>query len=154
MKKYVHVLSYFLLTNIVVIIDRVTKHLAITFEGTTASILPGLSFVYVKNRGISWGMFYAHSFPTFVLMSTIVAMVIGVLGAYTYQRWMQNQSIIGEVLVLTGALCNMLDRVLYAGVIDFIEFSYRGWTFPVFNVADVAIVIGVGIMLIGFWRET
>ena len=101
MKKTVKAFAYFCLFNFIFIVDRVTKNLAIAFEGT-ANWLPGLSFVYVKNRGISWGMFYAHSSCAFLVMTTIIAMVIGILGAYAYGRWSQHQSIGGEVLVLTG----------------------------------------------------
>ena len=154
MKKILTALGYFLLINIVFIVDRVTKDLALAFEGTTTALLPGISFVYVKNRGITWGMFYAHSSWAFLAMTAIIALVIGILGVYADRRWRQNQSIIGEILVLTGAISNLIDRIVHGGIIDFIECSYRGWYFPTFNIADVAIVIGVGIMLIEFWYET
>ena len=154
MKNTIRILGYFLLVNIVFIIDRVTKDFALAFEGATTPLLPGISCVYVKNRGISWGMFYAHSSWAFILMTLLVALVIGILGVYTYQRWIQNKSIIGESLVITGAISNVIDRIVHGGVIDFILCSYREWYFPVFNIADVAIVVGVGIMLITFWRES
>ena len=154
MKKLVHAIGYFLLMNLVFITDRIAKHLALAFEGTETSVLPGISCVYVKNRGISWSLFYAHSTWAFVCVTALVSIVIGIVGIYTYQRWKQNQAIIGEVFVFTGAISNVFDRIVHGGVIDFIECSFRGWYFPVFNIADVAIVIGVGIMLIQFWRES
>ncbi len=154
MKKIVHAFGYFLLMNLVFIVDRATKYLALAFEGTETSVLPGLSLVYVKNRGISWSLFYAQNTWAFVAVSALVSIVIGIVGIYTYERLRQNKAVIGEVLVLTGAISNLFDRIVHGGVIDFIECSFRGWYFPVFNIADVAIVIGVGIMLIQFWRES
>ena len=151
MKRIVNFLSYFLLMSSIFVIDRVTKNLALALDGTTISLLPGLSFVYEKNRGISWGMFYAHSFWAFFCMTTMVGIVIGILAIYTYQQWRQGKTIVGEVLVFSGAISNLFDRIVHGGVIDFILCSYRGWNFPVFNSADIAIVIGVGIMLIEFW---
>ena len=153
MKKIVGIIGYFLLSNIIFIIDRVTKNYAIVFDGATTPVLPGLSFVYVKNRGISWGMLYAHSSWVFLLTAIMISVIIGALGVYTYQRWQLNRAIMGEVFVLTGAISNLIDRIVHAGVIDFIELSFYGWNFPVFNVADIAIVIGVMMMLKNFWLE-
>ena len=153
MKKIMHVLGYFLLSNVIFTIDRVTKNYAIAFDGATTSVFPGFSFVYVKNRGISWGMLYAHNSWMFSLTAVMISVIIGILAVYTYQRWQLNRSIIGEVFVLTGAISNLIDRIVHAGVIDFIEISCCGWYFPVFNIADIVIVIGVGMMLTEFWLE-
>ncbi len=153
MKKILSFLGYFFLSNIVFIFDRITKNLALILNHSDVPIVPGVSLVYVKNRGISWGMFYAHNAGSFVIMSLFVGIIIGILGVYTYKRWLLNQSILGEILVLTGAISNLLDRIVYAGIIDFIKLSYHDWDFPVFNIADIAIVIGVAIMLIQFWRK-
>lgn len=153
MKKKITFVEYFLLMNIVFILDRLTKNIAILFEHTPKSFGPHISFVYVKNRGISWGMFYAQNSWLFYLMTVCVALVIIVLSVYTYKRWLAHKLILGETLVLTGALSNLLDRILHGGVIDFIQLSYNDWYFPVFNVADIAICLGVCIMLFTLWRE-
>ena len=154
MKKRLTIFGYFILVNVVFIIDRVTKNLAMLLEGSSKKILPGVSAVFVKNRGISWGMFYTQSTFCFYLMLLVIGLVIALLSIYTYKRWLQNRTIIGELLVLSGAVSNLLDRIIHCGVIDFIELSYNDWCIPVFNIADCAIVLGVCLMLITLWRES
>lgn len=153
MKKTYKIIWYVILAHILCIIDRITKHMAMQIDGTLESGVPGLSWSYVKNRGISWGMFYSYSSISFILMTSIICAVIVALAVYTYKRFQENYSILGEVLVLSGAMSNLVDRICYAGVIDFIVLSYHDWFFPVFNVADIAIFVGVCIMLINLWRQ-
>lgn len=152
-KKTYKIIWYVILAHIICIADRVTKHIAMKLDGTMESGIPFLSWSYVKNRGISLGIFYSYSSISFILMTSIICAVIVVLAVYTYKRFKENYSVLGEMLVLSGALSNLVDRIWYAGVIDFIVVSYRDWCFPVFNVADIAIVVGVGIMLINLWRQ-
>lgn len=153
MKKKFTAVGYFLLLNIIFILDRLTKNIAILFENSPKNLFPGVSFVYVKNRGISWGMFHTQNPWLFYLTAAGVALVIVLLTVYTYKRWLAQKSILGEVLVLTGAASNFLDRIVHGGVIDFIQLSYNEWFFPIFNVADIAICLGVSIMLYTLWRE-
>jgi signal peptidase II len=153
MKKKLTVTGYFLLVNFIFLLDRVTKNIAALFESSPKNLLPGVSLVYVKNRGISWGMFHAQVPWLFYVMTTCVALVIVGLSIYTYKRWLANQSVFGEMLVLTGAVSNLLDRIVHGGVIDFIQLSYKGWCFPVFNIADIAICLGVCMMFFTLWRE-
>ena len=153
MKKKMTVIGYFLLMNFVFVLDCLTKNIAIFFEQTPKILLPGISLVYVKNKGISWGMFYAQTPWLFYIITVCVALVIIILGVYTYKRWLAHKSILGEIFVLTGALSNLLDRIMHGGVIDFIQLSYNDWYFPVFNIADIAICFGVCIMLVTMWRE-
>ncbi len=51
-------------------------------------------------------------------------------------------------MVIAGSVSNILDRVVYGGVVDFIHVHINGWSFAVFNIADVAIVVGVCIMML------
>jgi len=59
----------------------------------------------------------------------------------------------GKVLVLGGALGNLYDRVAYEAVRDFIDVHLFGWDYPVFNVADAALVVGIVILLVRSWRD-
>ena len=56
-------------------------------------------------------------------------------------------------LILGGALGNMIDRVLFGHVIDFIDLHYRQWHWPVFNVADSAITVGACLVILDAWRD-
>jgi len=82
------------------------------------------------------------------LIIAFVTVVILFLILYTYRRYKQSQVVVGELLVITGSISNLVDRIIYGGVIDFVALSYKSWTWPVFNVADMGIVIGAGLMII------
>ncbi len=75
------------------------------------------------------------------------------LAFYTYLRWRKGFWIGGECFVLAGSLSNIVDRIIYHGVLDFILLSFNTWSWPVFNIADMAIVFGVGIMIIQGYKE-
>lgn len=134
----------------IIILDQLTKQLvASTMEpGQSVTLVRNFLYItYVRNPGAAFGMFpYQTAF--FITITLVVAVLI--LYYYRFlseeQRWMR----LGLSLQLGGALGNLIDRVASAYVIDFINFSI--WP-PVFNVADAAIVIGIGIFLFSFWRD-
>lgn len=140
-------LHYLLLVGLVIVIDRMTKLYALHFFGIPKQITPFLDFHLVFNRGVSWGLFHSDQQTIFMWISIIIAFVIAALAFYTYVLWMNYQSIVGELLILAGAVSNLYDRMMYQGVIDFIHLSADSWHWPVFNVADMAIVLGVCIVI-------
>lgn len=132
--------------------DRVTKQYALDNFAPSADGGPGyishkinqfLSFELVFNRGVTAGMFHTENPLGFLLLSIFVALIALLLAVYTYFRWRQESIIFAESVVLSGAVSNLIDRMLYGGVIDFIVVSFYGWQFPVFNIADTCIVLGV-----------
>lgn len=112
--------------------------------------LPGLiDITYIHNDGGAWGMLGGY---TWLLLSvTIVVMLvcIALLLKYGAKDKLMFWAII---LVLSGGIGNMIDRIFRGGkVIDFLHFEF--WpTFPVFNVADCAIVIGAALLMIYFFK--
>lgn len=135
------------------ILDRLTKWMALHFVTATINMAPGISLVLAKNRGLSWGMLYAQNSWQSSLLILLVIFVISIFAYYTYVCWQQSESLVGQLLILSGAISNLLDRFIYGAVIDFIELSAYGWTWPAFNIADIAIVLGVIIMLFQQWRD-
>jgi len=107
----------------------------------------------VFNRGVTGGLFHTQNPFWFIFLSILVACIALILGVYAYRRWRDAGFVLGEVLVLSGAFSNLIDRVLYGGVIDFIALSWGDWHFPVFNIADSCIVIGVFIIFFVHVRE-
>ena len=85
-----------------------------------------------------------------------LALVVSVVLMVWLRRIRAEQTIlaIGLSLVLGGALGNVIDRVMHGYVVDFIYFHWRSWYFPAFNVADTAISIGAGCLLIDAFRES
>jgi signal peptidase II len=107
-----------------------------------------LSFELMINRGISWSLFHSEDNKVFLLISSIVLIIITVFLFHIKSKIAQKKNILAEILILSGAISNFADRIFHAGVIDFIVISFAGWSWPVFNIADMSIVIGTIILLI------
>lgn len=112
-----------------------------------------LALTYVRNKGAAFGILAdsAVRIPFFITVS-IVALV-GILWylhkidiAQKLQHW-------ALALIFSGALGNLIDRIRLGEVIDFIDAHWYQYHWPAFNVADSAITIGVGLLLIDLWRE-
>ncbi len=134
---------YILFFALLFMIDRVTKALALQYLFLEPCRINNfLSFELLFNRGVSWGFLYStNDYLFFAVSAAIVALIIGLL-CYTIVRWMNHYAIVGEVMILAGGLSNVLDRILYKGVVDFCVVSVHGFVWPVFNFADVCIVVG------------
>jgi signal peptidase II len=143
--------AYAGLFMLALIIDRLTKSWVLDHLDVPLKINDYLSLSFVLNRGISWGMFYSENDGTFLLISTAVIGLMIFLISFARKRWQEDHIIIGEVLALSGALSNLIDRFFYRGVVDFIALNYDALTFPVFNVADACIVVGVAMMFVSVY---
>lgn len=143
---------YFFLFATIFSLDRITKFFALDLV-VPVRITSFLHFELSFNRGISWGMLYSDKRSVFVLVSLSIALVIGIVAWYAYEQLKAHHMIIGETMVLAGAVSNLLDRCIYHGVIDFIVIHAGDWYWPSFNVADIAVVVGVGIMLCSIIRQ-
>jgi signal peptidase II len=139
---------YFLLFLGVIGADQALKQYVLSLSKTSYAIFPGVSCELLLNSGISCG-FLQTSNKTFSLI--LLLLIVGVIGAvivHAYFRFKVRAFIVGEILVIAGAISNLIDRALYGGVVDFILIGCKGMYFPAFNIADVAIVVGVLIMLV------
>jgi signal peptidase II len=148
-----YALWYVSLVSCIIALDQLTK---LYFYSTDAqyTLTSFLSLQVHMNRGISWGMFHSEHTAFFFFITFVITCFIGGFLYHTYQRYGEGHAIVAECAVLGGAISNVIDRFVHAGVIDFIVVSWKGWTFPVFNVADVAIVVGIFfIMLEGLRHE-
>ena len=135
-------------------IDQLTKYFIISnFSlGQSADFIKGLiDIVYIHNEGAAWGML---SGKTWILVAfTTVAMAFCGYLLWKYGR--ENKLMLtGLSLVVSGGIGNLIDRIFRNGkVIDFLHFEF--WPeFPVFNVADCAIVVGVGFLMLYFVMDT
>jgi lipoprotein signal peptidase len=131
----------------ILLLDIVSKRFALIACKTPQVITMFLSCELVINRGFSWSMFHSENTAPFVAVSAVIVGIIGLLAWHTYSRFYAGLSYSWELLVLAGALGNLIDRVLYHGVVDFIVIGYGSFVWPTFNLADMAIVIGVFGML-------
>ena len=106
-------------------------------------------FTYTRNSGVAFGLGAGTRFP-FYLFSLIAA--AGILWLVIRQRVQGTAPRLALALVLGGALGNLVDRFTTGEVVDFILLSWRGHDFPVFNVADTAVTIGVAVFALT-WRH-
>jgi signal peptidase II len=126
-------------------LDIVTKVLAMhwvpylsygsyPFGGIGIFSFGGITFSlnYVVNTGAAWGMFAGHSGLLFALRTAIILALL----FFVPKR-------IPIWLVVTGAVGNAIDYCLYGHVIDFLHFTFWGYSFPIFNIADSCITIGI-----------
>lgn len=123
------------------VIDQVTKHWAISELVAPWHVFPFLTFELVYNRGITWGMFNDAGSFSFVTLAVVVVAVI--LAVHTFKLSKEGRYVVPQLLVLSGAVSNILDRVVHAGVVDFITLHFGSWNWATFNVADACIVVGV-----------
>lgn len=138
----------------VVTLDQFSKHkmVALLSEHGTLSVIPGffhLTLVY--NRGAAFGLFGGIESDTlrfFLLgVSAVVAFVVVVIALIHDLR----HSLIGHIamgLVIGGAIGNLIDRVSLGAVVDFLDFFVGTWHWPAFNVADIAISVGVSMLIV------
>lgn len=144
--------------NVMIVIgfiaDRLTKYWAVTaLQQVPMVAAPWLSFSFALNRGVSWSLFHSESSLQFVLVSLLIAFVVGALTWHMWQRYIKGHTVYGEWLVLGGAISNLWDRYWYGGVVDFIMFHYRDWVWPLFNIADCMIVVGIALMTYELLKE-
>ncbi len=129
--------------------DQITKYIVISNMALNSSreFLPGfMNFWYIHNQGGAWGFLDGH---TWILLSlTILIMIICV--AMLLKFGIRNKLMFWSItLILSGGTGNMIDRVFRGGkVIDFLHFEFID--FPVFNVADCAIVVGALLLVLYF----
>jgi len=142
-------LVLFLITALVIILDQLTKQLITrTMEiGDSNPIINNFLYItYHRNSGAAFGILQGQMLLFYVV--TTVA-VIGILIWLIRLDLKENRILaIALALILGGALGNFIDRVMYQAVIDFIQTIWWGYNFPIFNLADSALVCGVILMLI------
>lgn len=137
-------LGYFVQFIICFGLDRFTKMWALhTVRGQDMIISKFLTFSFCWNRGVSWSYFNDLSGLGYMLLTTIIALVIAFFAGFTLLQYRKNNSVFFEVMVLAGALSNVVDRFIYGAVIDFIECHVGTFYWPTFNIADSLIVVGV-----------
>lgn len=134
----------------VIAIDQITKFIVVSSlsAGESKTVIPGfLKITHVKNPGAAFGLFSGTSWLVYPF--SIIMIVLTLVMLIIMRSELTNVSVLGLVLILGGALGNTIDRISRGRVIDFLDF---GW-WPVFNIADVAIVTGVIILIIWAFRR-
>lgn len=135
---------------LIILADRLTKYyISVNFVlGESREFINGfINLTYIHNRGGAWGMLYGHTYILIPLTVVIMAVCV-----FLYIKYGNNSRLLlwAITLVLSGGIGNMIDRVFHGGnVVDFLHFEFFP-SFPIFNVADCAIVVGAGLLILYF----
>jgi len=145
-------LGYLAITGGVFMIDQTTKAWAVRrlrFDGDI-EVIPGfLNFAYATNTGVAFSMLNDHGDAGRWGLSA-VAMVAATLVLYFFWKTPRSDDrILGALaLLLAGIIGNVTDQMRLGFVVDFIDVQFGSWHYPTFNVADMAIVAGAGLLIL------
>ena len=136
----------------VVAADQLSKHVLLAHFGETACVdrreqVTGFfDLVLTCNHGMSFGLFSAGSRLSVPLFSVAAAVIVAVL---LFWLWRVASDTLATAigLIVGGAVGNVIDRLEFGGVVDFLYFHLGAWYWPAFNLADSAICVGVFLML-------
>ena len=132
------------------LIDRLFKILVVSYLKTTVTLIPNfLSLVYVKNVGAAFSLMEGKT-TLLAILSLLAFLVI-----YKELISKKNETLlnISYIMILGGILGNFYDRLVLNYVIDYISVIIFNYYFPIFNFADMLIVIGVLILIYGLWKD-
>jgi signal peptidase II len=135
---------------IIVVLDQYSKIKIFNWlneqEVSEYAVFFWLNFVRVWNYGISFGLFQSPELGKWLFSMIALGMSLGLI--IWWLRTEDKSTRIAIAMIIGGAAGNVLDRLQYGAVADFIDVHLYGWHWPAFNIADSAIVIGVGILLL------
>ncbi len=138
----------------ILILDQLTKRLALgglTLHHPEAVLGSFLKFTLAWNQGAAFSMPWGG--PLFLTVVTSAAVVM--VSIFIWKLGKHSPLFLaGLGAILGGALGNLLDRIMYGKVVDFIDIGFTGWRWPTFNVADIAITVGGIILVILYRRES
>lgn len=158
MSQSIRYLLLGLLSVAIVVVDQVTKVSvmeSMRLHESIPVIANLFSITYIRNPGAAFGFLSSSSSSfRFVFFGLTSVFAVGLLGMIMVRMpkddWMGRLSVAG---ILGGAIGNLLDRLRYGEVIDFLDFYINGYHWPAFNVADSAITVGVVFLILHFATE-
>ena len=142
-KKLIYYISFFLFILDQIIKILIQKNMSLYQEIT---IIPDFfSLNYVKNTGAAFSLLQNNS--TILLLISFLSVII--LNYYIFKE--KNITKISKIsfgILLGGIYGNLFDRIIYRSVIDYLSFSVFNYSFPIFNLADIGITVGVGLIIL------
>ena len=144
--------KFFVINSILITIDQIFKYyILINKENLPNNIINAvLNFTYCENRGIAFGIGQGGA-KIFALMTLLMIIVALIYIAFKFNK-LKDLTVFGIALVISGGIGNLIDRLFRGYVIDYIDFS-EIVDFPIFNFADICIVVGVIIIGISYLKN-
>ncbi|AXV42622.1 signal peptidase II [Staphylococcus warneri] len=154
MKKKYYVGISLLVAFLIIVIDQVTKWIIASSMkiGDSYEVIPNfLNITSHRNNGAAWGILSGKMFFFYIITVIIlIVLVLFFIKEAQYNLFMQ----LAISLLFAGALGNFIDRLLNGEVVDFIDTNIFGYDFPIFNVADSSLTIGVILVIIALLKDT
>jgi signal peptidase II len=144
---------YYLIALFVILLDQITKWFIVNnmYLGENIAIIDNLLYITShRNRGAAWGILQGQMWLFYVITVIVIIGIIYYLYKEAKGKWLLGVSL---GLMLGGAIGNFIDRVIRKEVVDFIHTFIFNYNFPVFNIADSALVIGVIMLMIQILRD-
>ncbi len=153
---------FWIILTLSFVLDQLTKLIVVTHDSLPINSYPGRSspgievvdgffyLVHVGNRGAAWSMFADYSFFLGILAACALLAIWVFRRSIALQRPI-NQLAVG--MIAGGILGNLTDRLTRGEVVDFLLFRFGNWDYPVFNVADSTICVGVAIYILANWNQ-
>ena len=152
--RYLHL---FLASNVLIILDQYTKMWVDAHIPKHRYIMVIDNFfaiTHIRNPGVAFGLFAdgPSEFKTYLFIGFSIIAIIAIL-IFFHQTPPEGKMVrIGLILIFSGAIGNLIDRILYQEVIDFLDFFIGSYHWPAFNIADSCITIGVLLMFMDLIR--
>lgn len=140
-------------TCLVLLLDQIVKIIVnncMTLYDEIKLIPNFFSIYYVKNTGAAFSILENNT--TFLIFITVIFILV-IHKYIKTEKEFTKLSCISLGLVIGGMFGNLIDRIIHAGVIDYLSFEFFGYGFPIFNIADIGITVGVTLMLIDMLLE-
>lgn len=139
---------YYIIAGLVIIIDQISKWI-VDSKMEIYETIPVLgnffSITSHRNKGAAWGILQGQMTFFYIITFLVVIFILYYLHKYAKGHFLLGLSL---SLILGGAIGNFIDRLFRQEVVDFLDVMIINYDFPIFNIADSALVIGVGIMLV------
>jgi signal peptidase II len=145
-------LRYLAIATMILLLDQLSKWAALSNlqMGVPEPVLPFLNWLLLFNPGAAFS-FLAQGSGWQRWFFTILGLIASIYIIYLLRKSLGEKLLcLALSLILGGALGNVLDRIMYGAVVDFIDLHYANWHWPAFNIADSAICIGAGLII---WSE-
>ncbi len=144
-------LKWLWISGFIILLDQITKWVADRWLElhVQVPVMPSFNFTLVYNTGAAFSFLsgaggWQRWFFSLLASVICIVLVVWLKRLHAHEKWMA----IGLSLVLGGALGNLIDRLYYGYVIDFIQWYYKGFYWPTFNIADSAITVGATILVV------
>jgi signal peptidase II len=139
---------YYIIAAIIIAFDQITKWLIVKNMELGESITIIENFLYItshRNRGAAWGILQGQMWFFYIITAVVIVGII-----YYIQKYTKENKVMGIALgfMLGGAIGNFIDRLFRKEVVDFINTYIFSYDFPIFNVADSALCVGVVLLFI------